>query len=337
MEQSYSRNTDIDVFRGVCMLLVILGHSIGTITDPINWYILSFHMPIFFFISGACLNLSKKKRTIIDAIAHKCGTLGYQYIVFSLLGLIIYWLVQSRVRVDLGLSLCDSLIGLLIGQNIVPGFWFVYDLFIISIVFILLQNFRFRTLILLGSFVLIFLFISFIAVDDSMLLDSIYRISGGGIFYSIGGLIGEKGNIMIKKISDNKKVAYLLVLLLLIVVGLSAFQNTPILMGKNEYGNIMLFLLGSVLACCAFSLLSFLIYSCSFLEYIGKNSILFLFIHFYILDASHMLYNMFFQKGLNNSFPYYFLHFIIALVGAYIFAWLSNRYLPWLKKSPAVI
>lgn len=41
----------IDVARGMAILLVILGHCIGNLSDPGNRFILAFHMPIFFFLS----------------------------------------------------------------------------------------------------------------------------------------------------------------------------------------------------------------------------------------------------------------------------------------------
>lgn len=41
-----------DVVRGFAMLLVILGHCNMSIMASLNKFILSFHMPLFFFISG---------------------------------------------------------------------------------------------------------------------------------------------------------------------------------------------------------------------------------------------------------------------------------------------
>lgn len=39
----------IDVARGIAMLLVILGHCHQTVDCTLNRFILSFHMPLFFF------------------------------------------------------------------------------------------------------------------------------------------------------------------------------------------------------------------------------------------------------------------------------------------------
>ena len=40
----------IDFLRGLAMILVVLGHSSSM--DILNMCILSFHMPLFFFVSG---------------------------------------------------------------------------------------------------------------------------------------------------------------------------------------------------------------------------------------------------------------------------------------------
>ena len=39
----------LDSARGIAIILVVLGHCIGYIDEPLNKVILSFHMPTFFF------------------------------------------------------------------------------------------------------------------------------------------------------------------------------------------------------------------------------------------------------------------------------------------------
>ena len=46
-----NRYEHIDIARGIAILLVILGHSCTTL-DGVNRVILSFHMPLFFLLSG---------------------------------------------------------------------------------------------------------------------------------------------------------------------------------------------------------------------------------------------------------------------------------------------
>ena len=42
----------IDRAKGIAILLVILGHCCGSVDEPINRYVLSFYMPLFFILSG---------------------------------------------------------------------------------------------------------------------------------------------------------------------------------------------------------------------------------------------------------------------------------------------
>ena len=51
----------IDVAKGLAILIVVLGHCIGNLTDPVNKIILAFHMPLFFFLSGYCVKVSEIK------------------------------------------------------------------------------------------------------------------------------------------------------------------------------------------------------------------------------------------------------------------------------------
>ncbi len=54
------RESKIDVAKGIGCLLVLLGHSLYINKHLKNW-IFSFHMPLFFFISGYLFNFDKYK------------------------------------------------------------------------------------------------------------------------------------------------------------------------------------------------------------------------------------------------------------------------------------
>ena len=45
----------IDATRGIAILITILGHCIGVLESCEYRFILSFHMPLFFFLSGCFL------------------------------------------------------------------------------------------------------------------------------------------------------------------------------------------------------------------------------------------------------------------------------------------
>ena len=46
------RYSFIDVARGINIILVVLGHCMYSADIPLNKMIMSFHMPLFFFLSG---------------------------------------------------------------------------------------------------------------------------------------------------------------------------------------------------------------------------------------------------------------------------------------------
>ena len=48
MDKQKERITWIDSARGITIILVVLGHCIEYVDDPLNKWILSFHMPTFF-------------------------------------------------------------------------------------------------------------------------------------------------------------------------------------------------------------------------------------------------------------------------------------------------
>ena len=86
----------LDAARGIGIILVILGHIIP-MDQPLCHVIYSFHIPLFFFLSGMVLQLQKKEAEAgaIESgslkakrfIRKKCQSLLYPYAVFSFLGL----------------------------------------------------------------------------------------------------------------------------------------------------------------------------------------------------------------------------------------------------------
>lgn len=85
----------IDIARGIAMLCIVLGH-LGN--SQINRFVFTFHVPIFFFITGYFIN---KKLKIMEFIKNKSRTLLIPYactcIVIILLGGLEYLLFDGIV------------------------------------------------------------------------------------------------------------------------------------------------------------------------------------------------------------------------------------------------
>lgn len=133
----------LDAARGIGIILVILGHIIP-MDQPICHVIYSFHIPLFFFLSGMILQLQKKKAVteVIESgslkakrfIRRKCQSLLYPYVVFSFLGLV-------AIRYRDGLErFGDHLPGALFFLGNGP-LWFLPALFVAELLFFLGNEF----------------------------------------------------------------------------------------------------------------------------------------------------------------------------------------------------
>ncbi|MGL4403323.1 MAG: acyltransferase family protein, partial [Fusobacteriaceae bacterium] len=126
------RNHTIDIVKGLGIFLVILGHN----PNPLNGYIFSFHMPLFFILGGI---YHSSKGEYLTFLKKKANALLVPYISFSI-SLFLFWLVIGRKFggiAKLNTPILHSLNGILIGTNI-PGLssmvwggplWFVLCIF----------------------------------------------------------------------------------------------------------------------------------------------------------------------------------------------------------------
>ena len=129
-EHDYS----IDIARGIACFLVIVGH-VPTTPAFLHTWVYSFHMPLFFIISGVVINTDYTfKQFVIKRIK---GLL----IPYYLLNILV-WFIESFARVGAGIvfnseidtrRIIDNFIGIIIGYrltNYYYAMWFVIVLFI---------------------------------------------------------------------------------------------------------------------------------------------------------------------------------------------------------------
>ncbi len=130
----------LDVCKGIAIILVVAGHVVtsyrnsGLLEDAF-WFnytgtlIYSFHMPLFFVISGYLAALSSNKENPRRAIRKNLIAYGVPYIIFSLLAwslkFVAATVVNNKVTLgDLGLLFIFP----------INAMWFLYALLIISVV-----------------------------------------------------------------------------------------------------------------------------------------------------------------------------------------------------------
>lgn len=134
------RNRQIDALRTWGIFLVIAGHA-GY--SPFNGYIYTFHMPLFFFISGF-LRYQKKAEDWTSFIKKRIKGVLVPYLIFWFISMVIYrqlqiWIIMRQP--DLIMINFDEIKGLLLGGHWLADYsnnfplWYFQLYFIASIIF----------------------------------------------------------------------------------------------------------------------------------------------------------------------------------------------------------
>jgi fucose 4-O-acetylase-like acetyltransferase len=152
-----SRIVYLDSLRGFAILLVIIGHLIqfnykSGIENHIFNLIYSFHMPLFFFISGLCTNFVKETSTLRELFNYGYKKF-YQLIIPSIVWTIVVPLFFSCKYTVSNISI-----------NTISGYWFLNTLFVVCMlwgIFSYLKNLtgRFMLLNIIGLILFLCLFV----------------------------------------------------------------------------------------------------------------------------------------------------------------------------------
>ena len=140
------RYTEIDIARGIGIVLVVLGHAIKQTEVSAGWIrvltyvIYSFHMPLFFtlsgFVSSSILDM-KGKRERFAYIGDRARRLLVPYFVIGLLYIPVKLKLSAYAVKPFTLA---DIPKLLIGENPDVSLWFLFVLFLIEAICALLVN-----------------------------------------------------------------------------------------------------------------------------------------------------------------------------------------------------
>jgi len=134
MDSVKSRNSVLDVEKGLGILIVISAHA-GFFSDNMLVYVNSFYMPLFFIISGFFYN---DKYSLSTFIKRKVDSLLIPYILCGGFHLIL-WCLTKYIGMNLQLTPKEAIIGFLWNNNvnfpIAGALWFLTCLFGTSVLF----------------------------------------------------------------------------------------------------------------------------------------------------------------------------------------------------------
>lgn len=127
-----NRNSELDMMRGVLILLVVLGHIIQSIIPEANAtyivkFIYAFHMPFFMYISGYLARLSFDNKSL--SLRVKAKTLLVPFFSWALIGYIVGSNNDGVLQYILKLV-----------KNVEYGLWFLWILFLLYFTIIFLRK-----------------------------------------------------------------------------------------------------------------------------------------------------------------------------------------------------
>lgn len=299
----------IDIMRGIAILLVLFEHCIGSLKNPVAGIVLSFHMPLFFFISGSCMTqygggknwiIKKAKAILLPQL-----TLGLICIGSSIL----FDVVMKR---SLSLSEVDYISPF--------GNWFLPVLFLMELLLMpIITAIKNRLLVALSA---ILVFILFYFTDYSA-ITYVQQTIGALVF----GLLGYATRPLLDKYdqSNSKYKGFGWLALLLVV--LLASINDPVGMYINQYGNKCLFLLTSLVGIFGILDVSVSLKNTSFLQWCGRVSIIIYILQFFLVRVG-MACTAFIAPS--DSQVGYIITFFIVLTMIIPLSVICNNKLPYL-------
>jgi fucose 4-O-acetylase-like acetyltransferase len=152
--------------KAIGIILVVYGHVIrGLHSAGFDFYglfyelsdsiVYSFHMPLFFFLSGLFFYQTLSKKGCVGLIYSKIDTIFYPYVVWSIFQGSIEALLSNYTNGTVSFADVFSLLWAPRAQ-----FWFLYDLFFyfVFLSFILKNQTKFRTLMLFLTLIVFYCF-----------------------------------------------------------------------------------------------------------------------------------------------------------------------------------
>ena len=328
----------VDNARAIGILLVVIGHAPG-LSPVVRRIIYSFHLPLFFFISGYLSQSLGAEPSVWRFLKRVVRTLLVPYLFFGLLSYL-YWLpTHSRgtfARDYAFLGPLDPLYGLAYGtiDHLYANhvLWFFPCLFCTSCLFFATSRIRsvpLRWLVVIESALLGIHLPTFLGARRLPWNLDVALVAL--VFYASGRLFREGGEPALAGRVGRWVAWMLLPVAAVICVGV-ALSNTEVEMSIMEFGSPVLFLTAAFAGILATTLVSRALPATSFARWLSHNTIV-------LFPVHPILFGLFTAIGvIMFGQPYSFkLHPVFcplyvsgALVCCVPVAYVLRRFAPWL-------
>ena len=281
-----------DIAKGIGIILVVIAH-IEYMPLDLREYIVSFHMPAFFVISGMLMKLTgEKERPVKPLILHKLQRIMLPYLVFS----IIYPLVDlakfgiTGKGYSIQLFLQDLLAGVaMIGVSVL---WFLPALFFSELIVLAAVKNAKKPLV---WFLLVLLFLALWQIP--FLVPGMALVMWRIIYCSVLVMLGYVVFPFINKVSDYPVRLLFVSVALFVILYFTSLANGIVDLHFITFGNKALYYLNAMMGSLAMILLSIFIESKlmnrigRMLEFFGRHSLFIMITHinFFVLYVSERL------------------------------------------------
>lgn len=314
----------IDYAKAVGMLMIIAAHTYmwTPATESLCYIAGSFHVPIFFFISGLLLALFPREESFKVFIKKRSTALLIPYVCFSLFNAIQTLSVLKFQHNLTDERLHSELIELLITGN--GTVWFLLTLFLAELSFYLFRMTKSNTAII-GSAIILGLLPYIPWGQNNPFMIVVNRAMSAYGFLVFGYYM--KSILML-----SKKTRFIcggtLIIIWIIMIRFFPYSY-------SAFSGIFESPVNSIITITAASMGCILLLSCidlrlPLLEHIGKNSLLFMLCHptfikiYIVLGVSHMRTLSPFMQILGSTIV-----FIVVLVSAAMFGEIIKRWFPF--------
>lgn len=321
----------IDACKGFGILLMVLGHVYDT-PDEVNLIIYSFHMPLFFILSGFVFNKPAYSKSFGLFLGRKAKSLLIPYIVYALLNLVLnslwklFWLHEPLTfeyysRNIRGILFCYSNLENM--PNCSP-IWFLLALFISSLILYWLVKIDWKiNTIILVLFVIICSMLTSVYEDMTVFPWKFPVFLMGTVFLYVGYLIRRAFDYGLFR--KNVPLTIISVAILLLSIVVEIVTKNKVSMNNDQYGNVIVFLFVSI------SISAVVVYwfwrckklSNTFLVWLGKNTLYFIGLNYFFRSIAIEVH--YYIPGIKAFKPFWIEQFIMTAVPIMLCAVICNR------------
>jgi Fucose 4-O-acetylase and related acetyltransferases len=301
----------IDALKGIGIILVVLAHY--SLPIAFDTYIFSFHMPLFFFISGFLFDFVKYAESASNFVKGRFKSLIVPYFCFAVITCIFCFLIDELYTPGItsikffensmlhGISHIFVAFGPAVSYN--PPLWFLTCLFVTELLFYGLEKKYYGEpkklvlwLIIAGVIGYLYsVYVPFrIPWNVDVALTAIVYYGAGNMFRKFTDT-GSRASFNLKVNSGftenfvriEKYLPFMAIFLSLLYLGylLKFPTDDKINMNILKYGNFFSFYLLAFSGIFTFVYISKRIVSSKVLEYYGRNSLTILALHFPLKDV----------------------------------------------------